>query len=121
MMFKPKAEMGIVLLGSEQTRNHLNEEIEEEGENYVHISTFSYLKTIQLSLLNELDDIVSASSSTDAASLIDGLIVAFDLLCRHTGKKSYERRILLFTGPSCTICSLILAHPPITNHELQFT
>uniref|UniRef100_K3X675 VWFA domain-containing protein n=1 Tax=Globisporangium ultimum (strain ATCC 200006 / CBS 805.95 / DAOM BR144) TaxID=431595 RepID=K3X675_GLOUD len=98
LFFKPKDEVGIVAYGSEETDNQLNEEQDEDEDGYRNVSILWSIDTPTLHMCERLRKLKPASGASDTkVDILDGLIVALDLLFRRTEGKKYEKRLLVIT------------------------
>ena len=89
---KKQDEMGILLVGSVETFNQLNN---EAGEGYDNIRTLSLLQKPSLKLLEELDAIEVEEAEGD---VIDSLLVAMGTLLDRVKKLKFTKRIYLATA-----------------------
>eukprot|EP00761_Pharyngomonas_kirbyi_P002763 gb/GECH01002767.1/.p1 GENE.gb/GECH01002767.1/~~gb/GECH01002767.1/.p1 ORF type:complete len:765 (+),score=233.25 gb/GECH01002767.1/:1-2295(+) len=97
LRYHPKDEMGLVLLGTRDTSNHLNDEFEDE---YKHIKILKAIEPASVHLLRQVDSIKPSSSKAD---LIDALIVATDMIVNRTGNRKFKKRIFIVSDLSCGI------------------
>nr|CAG4711704.1 unnamed protein product [Naegleria fowleri] len=95
MRYNPKDEVGLILVGTKHTKNHLNEEHEDE---YKHITVEQPIDTVSLDLFKIVDslniDTIGMSSQGD---LLDAIIVATDMIKVRCGKRKYMKRIFVVT------------------------
>lgn len=90
MLFKPKDEVGVVLFGTEETDNPL------EDHGYENISVLRDIGTPDLDLLRDIEAIAPNKASGD---FIDALIVGMDMLINYPNKaKKPINRIYLVTN-----------------------
>eukprot|EP00011_Vannellida_sp_DIVA3-517-6-12_P007195 CAMPEP_0114621812 /NCGR_PEP_ID=MMETSP0168-20121206/9418_1 /TAXON_ID=95228 ORGANISM="Vannella sp., Strain DIVA3 517/6/12" /NCGR_SAMPLE_ID=MMETSP0168 /ASSEMBLY_ACC=CAM_ASM_000044 /LENGTH=721 /DNA_ID=CAMNT_0001833015 /DNA_START=11 /DNA_END=2176 /DNA_ORIENTATION=- len=90
MLFKPKDEVGVVLFGTEETDNPL------QDHGYENISVLRDIGTPDLDLLRDVEAIGPSKESGD---FIDALIVGMDMLINHPNKaKKPINRIYLVTN-----------------------
>ena len=87
-----KDEVALVLLGTNDTDNALA----SSGAGYEHISTVRSLAPCDWKLLQYLEDKIVPGDTP--ADLIDGLVVAMDILARETQGKKCNRRVLMITN-----------------------
>mmetsp|Transcript_46476 Transcript_46476/g.104994 ORF Transcript_46476/g.104994 Transcript_46476/m.104994 type:complete len:749 (+) Transcript_46476:235-2481(+) len=85
-------EIGVVLFGTDDTANPLA----SAGTGYEHVTVLADLVRPQVALLSTLDTQIETGS--DAADLIDGLVVSVDLIVRRIGKKKYLKTVYLITA-----------------------
>lgn len=98
LFFKPKDEVGIVVYGSEETDNQLNEE--QGADEYRNVTVLWSLDTPTLHMWEKLRALAPAKADakdTVKVDILDGLIVALDLLFRRTDGKKYDKRLLVIT------------------------
>ncbi|TMW56844.1 hypothetical protein Poli38472_006854 [Pythium oligandrum] len=101
LFFKPKDEVGVVLFGTEETSNQLNE---DQGEDeYTNVTVLSDIDTPTLSVCEKLQTITPTADPAVKVDLLNGLIVALDLLFRRTEGKKYEKRLLVLTDAASKI------------------
>ncbi|KAI3632090.1 hypothetical protein MIR68_009926 [Amoeboaphelidium protococcarum] len=112
--------VSIVLVGSQETRNHMASDDE-----YQHIETlFDGLDMADLKLLQSLDDDhLHGKVSDNSGDIIDGLIVAADLIIQKCKKLKYERRIYIFTDGQSSRWKVgddpAQLAPTIIEHDIQ--
>lgn len=89
--------MGIVLVGTQETDNHLAEQF-GKGQ-YTHVSVSRTIEKLNLDALRALDSVQCEDKAMAKGSgdVMDGLIVALDMVSRHCGAKKYKKRIFLIT------------------------
>ncbi|XP_065185037.1 X-ray repair cross-complementing protein 5-like [Sycon ciliatum] len=93
-----KDEIGLVLVGTNDTDNALA----NDGAGYEHVSTVRSLGQCDWKFLQYLEDKIVPGD--DGGDLVDGLVVALDLLARETQGRKCNRRILMITnaGSPCS-------------------
>lgn len=101
MTYTPKDEIGLLLVGTKDSSNTLNEEYPDE---YQNITIAHPINTTDLDLYRIIEAIGPEGEEGD---LIESILVAMDMLAQRTGTKKYRRRIFLFTD----------AGNPIKFHE----
>ncbi|KAI3645840.1 hypothetical protein MP228_008768 [Amoeboaphelidium protococcarum] len=112
--------VSIVLVGSQETRNHMASDDE-----YQYIETlFNGLDMADLKLLQSLDDDhLHGEMSENSGDIIDGLIVAADLIIQKCKKLKYERRIYIFTDGQSSRWKVgddpSQLAPTIIEHDIQ--
>ncbi|KAE9031309.1 hypothetical protein PR003_g10337 [Phytophthora rubi] len=101
LFFKPKDEVGIVAYGSEDTDNQLNE---EQGESeYRNVQVVNSIDSPTLHMIKRLRELKPSKSDETKVDILDGLIVALDLLFRRTDGKKYDKRLLVITDAAAKI------------------
>jgi hypothetical protein len=80
-------EVGLVLFGTKDTKNALNDKL--GAEQYKNVTTFRHLDKIDLDFLRAVEGqgLRAEDKTTARGDLFDGLIVAMDMLTRHCGTK----------------------------------
>lgn len=97
MRYKPKDEIGLVLVGTKKTKNHLAEEYEGE---YQNISIVQNIEPVSLQLFQRVESLQNESGQGD---IVDAIVVATDMIHERTGTKKYARRIFLVTDAGSPI------------------
>ncbi|EGZ16264.1 hypothetical protein PHYSODRAFT_316299 [Phytophthora sojae] len=101
LFFKPKDEVGIVAYGSEDTDNQLNE---EQGESeYRNVQVVNSIDSPTLHMIKRLRELKPSRSEDTKVDILDGLIVALDLLFRRTDGKKYDKRLMVITDAAAKI------------------
>ena len=96
-MYASSHELGIVLVNSSQTENHLNDRYSGQ---YQNVRTFRAIEKLDLDSFRRLEEIECEKGPLPKGAggdLMDGLIVAADLLNEYCGTKKYKRRVFLIT------------------------
>lgn len=84
------------MYGSEETDNQLNEE--QGADEYRNVAVLWSLDTPTLHMWEKLRALAPAKAGVDTkVDILDGLIVALDLLFRRTDGKKYDKRLLVIT------------------------
>lgn len=86
---------------SAETDNQLNEE-QGEGE-YSNVSVLSSIDIADLQMCEKLRTLQPSCRKETKVDILDGLIVALDLLFRRTDNKKYEKRLLVITDAATKI------------------
>lgn len=86
---------------SAETDNQLNEE-QGEGE-YSNVSVLSSIDIANLQMCEKLRKLQPSCRPETKVDILDGLIVALDLLFRRTDNKKYEKRLLVITDAATKI------------------
>ncbi|KAG6970164.1 hypothetical protein JG688_00004992 [Phytophthora aleatoria] len=101
LFFKPKDEVGIVAYGSEETDNQLNE---EQGEDeYGNVQVVNSIDSPTLHMIKRLRELKPSKSEETKMDILDGMIVALDLLFRRTDGKKYDKRLMIITDAAAKI------------------
>ncbi|KDO24367.1 hypothetical protein SPRG_10445 [Saprolegnia parasitica CBS 223.65] len=100
MLFRKHDEVGIVMYGTEGTDNHLHE---TQG-GYEHVHVLSNLDEVSTRVAETMA-VAQAASKDTKADVLDGIIVALDLLIRRTDKKKYEKRLVVVTDAATPIAN----------------
>jgi len=98
LLFTKQDEMAIILLGTEETENALNE---EDPESYQHICVLKQLQVPDLNLLEAINSIEASSSAE--GDCVDAILVAMHLLHARVGKLRFQKRIYLITDGAAPI------------------
>ncbi|OQS04042.1 hypothetical protein THRCLA_03685 [Thraustotheca clavata] len=98
MLFRKHDEVGIVMYGTEDTENPLN----EQGGEYEHVKVLTYLDEASTRVAELMAKAEPATVETKA-DLLDGIIVALDIMIRRTEKKKYEKRLVVITDAATPI------------------
>jgi ATP-dependent DNA helicase 2 subunit 2 len=127
LFFKPKDEVGIVAYGSEgencgfvaasvilqllsalraellaaETDNQLNEE--QGQDEYRNVEVVYSMDAPTLYMIKRLRQLKPATSEATKVDILDGMIVALDLLFRRTENKKYDKRLLVITDAAAKI------------------
>ena len=94
-MHNPKHDFGLVLFGSAETANNLNDQM--GGDEYANVSVERSLGPIDLEFFREVQQVKAEGEQHVKGDLLDGLIVGLDMLCRFVGAKKYRKRVFLIT------------------------
>jgi ATP-dependent DNA helicase 2 subunit 2 len=88
--------MGVVLMGTNRTANHLAEQI--GGGQYSNVTNFRAIEKLNLDALRGVTEgIKCEKQATTKGDMVDGLIVALDMIARHCGTKKYKKRVFVIT------------------------
>ena len=96
MMQSKQTEAIIVLAGTDDTNNHLNqnemdaEDVADPG--YQNVSTIGIFERPTIRTLRELRDVSEPGGVTDMGVLVSGLLVAYDALNKRVGKLKFVKR-----------------------------
>lgn len=86
----------MVLIGTKETDNHLSAQY-GKGQ-YEHVTTFRAIEKLNLDSLRSTDQIqCERGKAINKGDVMDGLIVAMDMIARHCGTKKYKKRIFVIT------------------------
>lgn len=80
----------MVLVGTEETENHLN----EQYGGYENVYIAQELEQLDKQIVTDLD---SFSPTSVRGDILDGLMVAVDMLGNKCGNKKYIKRIFIIT------------------------
>ena len=106
--------MGVVLFGTKETNNYLNDTMGDSE--YKNVTSFHNLEKINLNFFRRIDEIAVENQTQKPGDLMDGLIVGIDMLSRHCGNKKFKKRIFLITdGEKEAKCSDSEMKTIITN------
>ena len=94
-MYSTSVDLGIVLIGTKETSNHLSDQY--GAGQYTNVTAFRAIEKLNLDALRMLDDIKVEDKLTAKGDSMDGLIVAMDMIARHVGTKKYKKRIFVIT------------------------
>lgn len=94
LLFSKNHEIGILIMGSEETINDLN----EEYGGYDNITVFHELDVPSLNSMKLMQDINATNSNAD---VLDAIIVAVNMIEKRCGKKAYNKRIFVHTDGNC--------------------
>jgi len=85
----------VVLIGTRKTDNHLNDTL--GSDQYQHVTSFRAIEKANLDLLRSIDQVVTEKEPLKKGDIMDGLIVATDMIDRHCGTKKYKKRVFVIT------------------------
>ena len=91
-------EVGIILMGTEDTHNDLSEQLG----GYTNISV---LEELDVPSLDSLTLLSAIETSTKKADLLDSIVVAITMIENKIGKKKYKKRLFILTDGNCTVDS----------------
>lgn len=91
-------EVGIVLLGSEETDNNL-------AESYGGYENISILQELDVPTSDSMLLVSSLEPSRVSADILDSIVVAITLIDTKIGKKKYKKRLFILTDGNCLIKS----------------
>jgi ATP-dependent DNA helicase 2 subunit 2 len=94
LLFSKNHEVGIIIMGSDESVNELN----EEHGGYDNITVFHELTIPSLESMKLMQDITSTNSNAD---VLDAIVVAVDMIEKNCGKKAYNKRIFIHTDGNC--------------------
>ncbi|KYQ93240.1 ATP-dependent DNA helicase [Tieghemostelium lacteum] len=100
LIYGKKDELGLVLIGTKDTKNNL------QKDGYQHITVVCDIEEPKIETLKFLDNLGPGQSRGD---IIDALIVGMDMLIQKTDSKKYQKRIFLVTN----------AQDPINRDDLK--
>jgi ATP-dependent DNA helicase 2 subunit 2 len=85
LLYAAGHEVGLVLFGTKDTSNYLNDKMGKHQ--YENVTTNRQLDKIDLEFLRSIDDITAEDKSSARGDIFDSLIVGMEMLMRHTGVK----------------------------------
>ena len=85
----------MVMFGTSDTSNALADRI--QGKDYQNVSTVRALSKVNLEFFRDLETFTAEDDQAKKGDLLDGLIVAIDMLNSFCGTKKYKKRIFLIT------------------------
>jgi hypothetical protein len=86
----------MVLIGTKKTDNNLNSTL-GKGQ-YENVTELRTLEKVNIDSLRSIDDIkLEPAPSQKNGDIMDGLIVAMNMLDKHCGTKKYKKRIFVIT------------------------
>jgi ATP-dependent DNA helicase 2 subunit 2 len=96
LLYATTCELGIVLTGSAKTENHLAAQF-GKGQ-YSNVHEWRAIDKLDLDALRAVDGGLQAEDRPQSGGdVVDGLIVAMDMLSRHCGTKKYKKRVFVIT------------------------
>ena len=95
LLNNPKHDIGLVLFGTAETDNRLNQELDQNQ--YKNVQNLRYLGPVDLEFFRSVQNIDVEQQQQESGDLVDALIVGLDMLLRFTGTKKYRKRIFLIT------------------------
>ena len=94
MLYSPGHDFGMVLFGTSDTSNALADQFKGQYEN---VTTCRTLAKIDLDFFRDMDEYTAELDPQKSGDIMDGMIVALDMLNRFCGTKKYRKRIFLIT------------------------
>ena len=85
----------MVMFGTSDTSNALADRF--QGKEYLNVSTVRTLSKVNLEFFRDLETFTAEDDQAKKGDLLDGLIVAIDMLNTFCGTKKYKKRIFLIT------------------------
>ena len=95
MLYQKGHDFGMVMFGTQDTANALADRL--QGKEYQNVSTVRALSKIDLEFFRDLETFTAEDEQAKKGDLLDGLIVAMDMLNSFCGTKKYKKRIFLIT------------------------
>ena len=95
LLYATNCEFGLVLVGSKKTDNHLNETLGTDQ--YQNVTAFRAIEKMNLDALRSIDSIHVEKEHIKKGDIMDGLIVATDMIDRYCGTKKYKKRVFVIT------------------------
>ncbi|OQR92390.1 hypothetical protein ACHHYP_03751 [Achlya hypogyna] len=118
MLFRKHDEVGIVLYGTEGTDNELHD---KNPDDYTNVTVLTALDEVTTRVAESMASAQAATIDTKA-DILDGIIVALDLMIRRTEKKKYEKRLVVITDAASPIknpADMDLICSMVKNMEVQ--
>ena len=94
MLYQKGHDFGLVMFGTSDTANALADRFKGE---YQNVTTSRSLSKIDLEFFRDLETLTVENEPQKKGDLIDGLIVAIDMLNSFCGTKKYRKRIFMIT------------------------
>jgi ATP-dependent DNA helicase 2 subunit 2 len=91
LRYNQKDEIGVILVGTKETRNQLNTSYQNQ---YKNITVLQDIKQTNIDLFKSIEDLEEGNANGD---LLDSLIIATDMIMTKTGKHKWDRRIFIVT------------------------
>ena len=88
-------EIGIILMGSEETDNEL-------AENYGGYENIAVIQELDIPTLDSMLLVSSLEPSTKTGDVLDSLVVAIQMIEKKIQKKKYKKRLFILTDGNCT-------------------
>ena len=86
----------MVLIGTKKTDNNLNSTL-GKGQ-YENVTELRALEKVNIDSLRSIDEIeLEKAPSQKSGDIMDGLIVAMNMLDKHCGTKKYKKRVFVIT------------------------
>jgi arginine utilization protein RocB len=95
MLYQKGHDFGMVMFGTTDTHNALADRL--GGKEYTNVTTARHISKIDLEFFRDLDTYTAEEEMTKKGDMVDGLIVAIDMLNNFCGTKKYKKRIFLIT------------------------
>jgi ATP-dependent DNA helicase 2 subunit 2 len=95
LLHNPKHEVGLVLFGTAETSNALNDQMGEDQ--YTNVTTERTLTQVDLEFFREIQNIKAEEVPQQKGDLLDGLIVGLDALIKFCGTRKYRKRVFMIT------------------------
>lgn len=89
-------EVGIILMGTEDTHNDLADQLGG-------YSNISVLEELDIPSLDSLTLLSAIETSSKKADLLDSIVVAITMIETKIGKKKYKKRLFILTDGNCTV------------------
>lgn len=83
------------MAGTAATDNHLASQY--GGGQYENVTCFRAVEKLSLDALRGAEEVKPEGKAQKGGDLMDGLIVAMDMLSRHCGTKKYKKRIFVIS------------------------
>jgi uncharacterized protein with von Willebrand factor type A (vWA) domain len=67
------------------------------GDQYANVTSYRAVEKLSLDALRSLENVQPEIKVTKGGDLMDGMIVALDMLSRHCGTRKYKKRIFVIS------------------------
>ncbi|OMJ72727.1 hypothetical protein SteCoe_28760 [Stentor coeruleus] len=95
LLLSKSHEVGIVLMGSEDTANEL-------AENYGGYEHVSIIQEMDVPTLDSMIMVSALESSNQTGDILDAIVVAVNMIENKIGKKKFKKRMFILTDGNCT-------------------
>lgn len=94
LLYSPTHDVGMVCYGTKDTQNYINDKNHDKAQG---VTTERSLSKVDLEFFRSVEKLLPEEDQVEQGDMVDGLIVAMDMLTRHCGTKKYRKRIFLIT------------------------
>jgi len=95
MLYSKNHDFGMVMFGTADTNNALADRL--QNKEYQNVTTVRHLSKIDLEFFRDLETFTAEDDAAKKGDMLDGLIVAIDMINHFCGTKKYKKRIFLIT------------------------